>query len=82
VKIRHIASVTTANRTNVLDNDVAFGSVNANHGHYRMAAQALAEADGDWLGQLTTRRVPLDRWNEALQHRPGAMKVVIDFSQL
>jgi glucose 1-dehydrogenase len=70
------------NRATVLDNDVVFGSVNANHSHYQSAAQALAEADPDWLGRLITRRVPLDRWNEALEHRPGDIKVIIDFSQL
>jgi glucose 1-dehydrogenase len=69
------------NRTMVLDNDVVFGSVNANHGHYQTAARALAEADRDWLGQLITRRVPLDRWSEALESRPGDIKVIIDFSQ-
>jgi threonine dehydrogenase-like Zn-dependent dehydrogenase len=70
------------NRTLVLDNDVVFGSVNANRDHYRSAARALADADPDWLGRLITRRVPLDRWNEALEHRPGDIKVIIDFSQL
>jgi threonine dehydrogenase-like Zn-dependent dehydrogenase len=66
----------------VLDNDVVFGSVNANHGHYQRAAQVLADADRAWLGRLITRRVPLDRWNEALEHRPGDIKVIINFSQL
>jgi glucose 1-dehydrogenase len=70
------------NRTLVLDNDVVFGSVNANHAHYEMAAQALADADQDWLRRLITRRVPLDRWAEALQHRAGDIKAIIDFSQL
>ena len=31
------------NRTMVLDNDVVFGSVNANRRHYEPAAEALAE---------------------------------------
>jgi len=70
------------NRNVVLDNDVLFGSVNANHAHYRRAGQALAEADRNWLGSLITRRVPLDNWSEALQHRFGDVKVIIDFSQL
>jgi threonine dehydrogenase-like Zn-dependent dehydrogenase len=43
----------------VLENDVVFGSVNANLGHYRLAAKALAEADARWLERLITRRVPL-----------------------
>ena len=51
----------------VLENDVVFGSVNANRRHYRAAADALAKADKDWLGRLITRRVPLDRWQEAFE---------------
>ena len=45
----------------VRDNDVVFGTVNANRWHYKMAADALARADKAWLGRLITRRVPLDR---------------------
>ena len=45
----------------VLENDVVFGSVNANRRHYEEAAEALAKADPAWLGRLITRRVPLDR---------------------
>jgi threonine dehydrogenase-like Zn-dependent dehydrogenase len=69
------------NRTMVLDNDVVFGTVNANRQHYQMAADALARADKDWLARLITRRVPLARWSEALEHRHGDIKVVIDFRQ-
>ena len=45
-----------------------------------MAADALAQADKGWLEQLITRRVPLERWSEALEHRRGDIKVVIDFA--
>jgi threonine dehydrogenase-like Zn-dependent dehydrogenase len=69
------------NRTMVLDNDVVFGTVNANRRHYEMAADALARADRKWLAKLITRRVPLDRWSEALEHRKGDIKVIIDFAQ-
>jgi threonine dehydrogenase-like Zn-dependent dehydrogenase len=68
------------NRTLVLDNDVVFGSVNANRRHYELAAQALKRADKAWLSGLITRRVPLERWEEALEPRPGDIKVVIDFA--
>jgi len=68
------------NRRTVLDNDATFGAVNANRSHYEMAAEALARADKAWLGALITRRVPLARWSEALEHRPGDIKVVIDFT--
>jgi len=57
-----------------------FGSVNANRAHYRDAADALAKADKNWLARLITRRVPLDRWQEAFERRPNDIKVVIDFT--
>jgi glucose 1-dehydrogenase len=68
------------NRVSVLDNDVVFGAVNANRMHYEMAAQALMDADKAWLGRMISRRVPLARWQEALEHRAGDIKVVIDFT--
>jgi glucose 1-dehydrogenase len=67
------------NRTIVLDNNVIFGTVNANRRHYVMAAAALARADRNWLGRLITRTVPVERWNEALEYRKGEIKVIIDF---
>ncbi len=67
------------NRTMVLDNDAVFGAVNANRRHYELAAEALQRADKAWLGGLITRRVPVDRWTEAVQHRPGDIKAIIDF---
>jgi len=45
-----------------------------------MAADALAHVDKAWLNRLITRRVPLERWSEALERRPGDIKVVIDFA--
>lgn len=68
------------NRTMVLENDVVFGTVNANRQHYEMAADALAQADEEWLCKLITRRVALDDWREAVQHQEGDIKVVIDFT--
>jgi threonine dehydrogenase-like Zn-dependent dehydrogenase len=69
------------NRTMVLENDLVFGTVNANRRHYSAAAQALAQADKDWLARLITRRVPLERWPEAFERRPDDVKTVIDFTQ-
>jgi threonine dehydrogenase-like Zn-dependent dehydrogenase len=63
----------------VLENDVVFGSVNANRRHFEAAAEALAQADRDWLGRLITRTVPLDRWQEALHKGDDDVKVVVDF---
>ena len=52
----------SVNRSMVLENDVVFGSVNANRAHYEAGAVALARADRAWLSALITRRVPLADW--------------------
>ena len=67
------------NRSMVLQNDVVFGTVNANRSHYEMGAQALAKADPAWLAKLITRRVPLDHWHEAYSRQPGDVKTVLAF---
>lgn len=67
------------NRRIVLENDVVFGSVNANRTHYELAATALAGADTHWLARLITRRVPLQSWTQSLE--PGDdVKVVVDLT--
>jgi threonine dehydrogenase-like Zn-dependent dehydrogenase len=68
------------NRAMVLENDVVFGSVNANRRHYEAAARALARADRAWLERLISRRVPLAGWADAIRRQPDDVKVVIDFS--
>ncbi|MGI8491467.1 MAG: glucose 1-dehydrogenase [Acidimicrobiales bacterium] len=67
------------NRRLVLENDVVFGSVNANRRHYEAGAAALAKADAEWLGRLISRRVPLSSWADAYKRQPGDVKVVLDF---
>jgi hypothetical protein len=67
------------NRSAVLANDVVFGTVNANRRHYEAAAAALARAEPAWLERLITRRVPLERWDQALERRPDDVKVTIEF---
>ncbi|NUT36678.1 MAG: glucose 1-dehydrogenase [Hamadaea sp.] len=74
---RHAVDIGGTNRTMVLENDVVFGSVNANLDHYAQAAQALAEADQDWLASLITRRAPLERFAEVFERRDGDIKTVI-----
>jgi glucose 1-dehydrogenase len=69
------------NRNVVLNNGTVFGTVNANLHHYRMAADALARADQDWLARLITRRVPLSRFAEAFDGRKGDIKVIVEFAQ-
>lgn len=68
------------NRELVLENDVVFGSVNANLGHYAMAREALMAADRSWLERLVTRRVPLSQFADALDRRDDDVKVVIDLA--
>ena len=67
------------NRELVLENNVIFGSVNANRTHYAQAADALARADAAWLDRLITRRVPLRRWQDALKREEGDVKTVLVF---
>lgn len=62
----------------VLENDVVFGSVNANRRHYEKAIGALSSADAGWLGELITRRVALDDWGSAFTQRENDIKVVIE----
>jgi threonine dehydrogenase-like Zn-dependent dehydrogenase len=62
----------------VLENDVVFGSVNANRRHFEQAAAALARADRGWLERLITRSVPLERWQDALAKQPDDIKVVVE----
>jgi glucose 1-dehydrogenase len=63
----------------VLENDVVFGSVNANRRHFEQAGEALRRADPSWLGRLITRRVPLERWKDALDKGEDDIKTVIEF---
>lgn len=71
--------VAALGRNMVLENDVVFGSVNANRRHYELAAKALAKADHSWLDRLIARREPLDRWQAALERQPADVKTIIDF---
>ena len=65
----------------VLENDVVFGSVNANRRHFEQAVESLGTADPGWLDRMVTRTVPLDRWQEALEKGDDDIKVVVEFAQ-
>jgi threonine dehydrogenase-like Zn-dependent dehydrogenase len=67
------------NRELVLDNNVVFGTVNANRRHWDAAVRALADADQDWLDDLVTRRVPVGSYAEAYDKQPGDIKVALEF---
>jgi threonine dehydrogenase-like Zn-dependent dehydrogenase len=69
------------NHTTVLDNHAIIGTVNANRKHYESAAASLARADQGWLSKLITRRVPLEEWRDALDHRAHDIKVVMEFGR-
>ena len=69
------------NKTMVLENDVVFGSVNANRRHYELAADALAKADRKWLARVVNRAVPLADWKDALTRRPDDVKPVIRLAE-
>ncbi|WP_166831458.1 glucose 1-dehydrogenase [Thalassoroseus pseudoceratinae] len=67
------------NRRIVLENDVVFGTVNANREHYELAADALKEANNEWLERLITRRIPIDNWQAILERPVDDVKTVITF---
>jgi glucose 1-dehydrogenase len=66
------------NRDLVLENDVVFGSVNANQRHFDLAAEALGRADASWLEAMISRRVPLDDFASAVEKQRGDVKVVLE----
>jgi threonine dehydrogenase-like Zn-dependent dehydrogenase len=64
----------------VLQNNVLFGSVNAQRQDWLAAVEALDEARGKWpdaLEQLVGLRVPLDRFEEAFAFRGGKATLVL-----
>ncbi|MDG4828377.1 glucose 1-dehydrogenase [Solwaraspora sp. WMMD1047] len=67
------------NRDLVLENNVVFGSVNANRRHWDLAAEALTTADPGWLDSLITRRVPVGSYAEAYTSADDDIKVVLEF---
>jgi threonine dehydrogenase-like Zn-dependent dehydrogenase len=70
------------NREMVLENDVVFGSVNANRSHYEAAAKALADADQGWLQRIITRRVRLDDYQQAFDRGKDDVKVVLQLADI
>ncbi|MFN2444740.1 MAG: glucose 1-dehydrogenase [Vicinamibacterales bacterium] len=66
----------------VLENNVVFGSVNANRLHYSQAADALAQTDQGWLERLITRRISLADWANAYEPEAGDVKTILTFAAL
>ena len=77
---RMSVDVAQLNRNIVLENDVVFGTVNANRRHYEAAVDALERAEQSWLARLITRKVRLAEWARALRDEPDDVKVVIDLT--
>lgn len=69
------------NRALVLENNVVFGSVNANRRHWELAAAALGRADPHWLASLITRRLPVEAYTEAYTPTGDDIKVVLEFAR-
>lgn len=64
----------------VLGNKAVVGTVNAGLPDYVAAAGALSDASRPWLNGLITRRVPLDRFTDALVKEKDDVKVVVDLA--
>ena len=58
--------------------EAVFGSVNANRSHYDAAVRALEKADSAGLQRLTTRRVALGDFRNAVRRRGTDVKVVLE----
>jgi hypothetical protein len=78
-RCRTDATSAALNNELVLENNVVFGTVNANRLHYAQAANSLAKADHRWLNRLITRRIPIARWSEAYDPAPDDVKTVLRF---
>jgi glucose 1-dehydrogenase len=77
---RYPVEADALNKELVLENIALFGSVNAGRRHYEAAARTLSQADRRWLERIITRRVPLERWEEALTRQADDVKVVVDIA--
>lgn len=67
------------NRELVLENNIVFGSVNANRTHYEHAVAALELGDRGWLERLITRRVQLGDFESAFKRADGDVKTIVEF---
>ena len=69
------------NQNLVLNNVLVIGSVNAGSDDFRQGIADLAEAQRRWpgfLGELITRRVPLEDAARVLPHDPTQIKTVVE----
>lgn len=73
-------SAASFNNGLVLENDIVFGTVNANRRHYHAGLEALLRAPRGFLEALLTRRLPVDRFAEAFEKKPGDIKTTLEWS--
>ncbi len=69
------------NLETVLQNKVLVGTVNADRANFEQAVRDLAGIEQRWPGwlqRMITRRVPLERYSEALNRAPDDVKAVVD----
>ena len=69
------------NQRLVLGNALIVGTVNANRLDFEQGIRDIAAAEAKWpgfLGSLITRRVPLERAAETLEHDPAQIKQVVE----
>jgi threonine dehydrogenase-like Zn-dependent dehydrogenase len=67
----------------VLDNKVVFGTVNASHRDWQAAARDLGRFEALWPGtcaRVLTRRLPPERYAEALERGPDDVKNTLRFA--
>jgi threonine dehydrogenase-like Zn-dependent dehydrogenase len=64
----------------VLENDIVFGTVNANMRHYQAALDALQRAPKGYLEAMITRRVTIERFAEAFEKKPGDIKTTLEWT--
>jgi threonine dehydrogenase-like Zn-dependent dehydrogenase len=73
-------SAASFNNDLVLENDIVFGTVNANRRHYQAALEAMQRAPQGYLEALLTRRVPIERFAEAFEKKPGDIKTTLEWA--
>jgi threonine dehydrogenase-like Zn-dependent dehydrogenase len=78
---KHAVQLSSSELNNalVLENEVVFGSVNANRRHYAAALLALQQAKPSWLESVISRRVPIERYREAFERGRDDVKVVLEW---
>jgi threonine dehydrogenase-like Zn-dependent dehydrogenase len=73
-------SAASFNNELVLENNIVFGTVNANRRHYQMALDAMQRAPRGCLEAMITRSVPVERFAEAFEKKAGDIKTTLQWA--